>query len=296
MSTTAEITEAREEPVAAEAPPTAPAGIAEQQVALYRYSTWVHVGPGAENCEAFDGEHGTCDCSNPLHFHAWCRLPNQFTHRDIREKALAAKARRFRQLRHEGTDGYEILESELDAMLRSGDEGKEQIISELVGREWYSDLLEAAQNVREHEAEDGTKPFEHVEDDQRRYKELEDGDERTELESHLDAYSAKLEEAAKAIVEPKKAALRSNDLPALVNLIREQRIDLQASAAFMDTYNAYSWLTGTFTSAATATRSSGKPSFASIEELEQAAPEVIDALRETFNDLENTERGAAGNS
>jgi hypothetical protein len=60
---------------------------------LFRYSSWVHIGGGAEDCE--EAETGTC--ADPLHFHAWCRLPNQLQHADIRERALASKARRIRQ-------------------------------------------------------------------------------------------------------------------------------------------------------------------------------------------------------
>src|SRR5262245_39990006 len=39
---------------------------------LFSFSGFVHVGPGARECE--DGEDGSC--GNPLHFHDWCRLPN----------------------------------------------------------------------------------------------------------------------------------------------------------------------------------------------------------------------------
>src|SRR3954451_1473894 len=44
---------------------------------MFQFSTYLHVGPGAEGCEDF------ASCADPLHFHAWCRLPNKFQHKDI---------------------------------------------------------------------------------------------------------------------------------------------------------------------------------------------------------------------
>src|SRR5262245_8571172 len=72
---------------------------------LFKFSAWVHIGVGADECEHAQ----TGNCADPGHFHAWCRLPNQFQHQDIRERALAAKARRIRQLRDPATDGYDVL-------------------------------------------------------------------------------------------------------------------------------------------------------------------------------------------
>jgi REP element-mobilizing transposase RayT len=54
-------------------------------------------------------EHGrsvvraTGKCTDPDHFHAWIRLPNQFQIRDIAEKAKAAQARKKRMLRDQQT-------------------------------------------------------------------------------------------------------------------------------------------------------------------------------------------------
>lgn len=278
--------------------PEAPAPIEEQQDRLYRFSTWVHVGPNAENCESINEEDGTNECSNPLHFHAWCRLPNQFQHRDIRETAFAAKARRARQLRDEGCDAYEILESELDELLRAGQ--KEPLVAELLGKDWWQDYLDAATATREREAdgEDDEKPFAHIDADQERFKELDampaesrPADEYTELQSHLAAYGEAVNEELEKIVAPKRKALESNDVDALVALVRTDRIDAQASEEFMHTYAMQSWYTCTLYTPG------GKPRFDAIESLRTSASEVITALKLAFEDLEQTERGvASGNS
>lgn len=278
--------------------PEATAPIPDQQERLYRFSSWLHVGPGAENCEAVNEETGANDCADPLHFHAWCRLPNQFQVREIREQAFAAKARRMRQLRNEGSDANEILEAELDVLRRGGEATKAEVIDEIVGKDWWQDYLEAAQTVREVEDEKGVKTFEHVDRDQERFKELDatpadqrNADEFEELQRHLVAYGEAVTAELEKIVAPKKAALESKELSDLVDMIREDRIEGQGSEEFMHTYAMQSWLVGTLK-----TRG-GESRFKSQAELQSAPSEVIAALKETFEDLEQTERGVAqGNS
>src|ERR1700726_392288 len=79
---------------------------------MFRYSSYLHVGPGAEEC----GHREDGECTDPTHFHAWCRLPNKFQHRDLYTKAQAAKARRLRLLNQPDSDASEVLESELDGL------------------------------------------------------------------------------------------------------------------------------------------------------------------------------------
>jgi hypothetical protein len=61
----------------------------------------------------------------------------------------------------------------------------------------------------------------------------------------------------------------------------------------MATYSRYSWLAGTYTSAAPVDR---QRAFRSMEQLEEASPEVLEALRSTFAELETSlQRGPQGN-
>jgi hypothetical protein len=260
---------------------------------LFRYSTWLHVGVGADGCEDVDEQAGDVSCADPLHFHAWCRLPNQFQHREIREKAMAARARRSRQLRDPTSDSAAILGDELEAILRAPD-AAEQLIAELVGKDWWKDYMQAVRDLNEAEDERGEKPWVTIEHDRQRYVELQSLDEAerpteefAELEKHLTAYGEALEAAHNEIVEPKRQALAGRDVNDLADLVREQRIDGEAQEDFMHTYSTWEWLVGTLRCPG------GERRFASLEAMQAAAPEVIAALEGTFDDLERTFDGGA---
>jgi hypothetical protein len=271
---------------------------------IFRYSTWVHVGPGSEDCEDLDEAAGTVDCSNPLHFHAWCRLPNQFQHREIREKALAAKARKIRQLRDPETDASAILEEDLDGLARQGDDAKPVLVEELVGNEWWQDYMDAARDVQEleegvDEDDDPIRPFERVERDQARFDDLaampEDqrpNDEFDELGRHLTRYAGLVKERQDELVKPKREALMARDVNALIDMVRDQRIYAMATDEFMHVYSSWSWLVGTLN------QPGGEPVWPpDAKAFSTVAPEVIEAVRDAFNDLEQTQqRGLQGNS
>lgn len=255
---------------------------------LFKFSTWIHVGAGAENCDDVDEEAGTCECTNRLHFHGWCRLPNQFQHREIRDKGLAAKARRGRQLRDPEADSYQILEDELDRLARRGDDAKDELIEELLGKEWWKDTLEAAQDLRE--VEDGDdKPWEHIERDQVRLNELRElpedkrpKDEFEELNRHTAAYEAALDEQIKERSKPRREALEALDINALIDKVRDDRIEQGSQDEFLHVYQTWEWLVGTLTQVG------GEPRFKSLDEMRSAAPEVLTELREVFQDLDRS--------
>lgn len=281
-----------------EAPVDTPAEAAP--AALFKYATWVHVGPGAEECTEVNEETGENRCSDSGHFHAYCRLPNQFQERDIREKATAAKARKLRQVRTEGTDAYEILEGGLEE-LRAEPDGIDRIVNELVGYDWTSDYLAAVRQVRDQDdesetAEEGTKLYAHVDEDRLRYAQLQakepeerNEDEVTELKEHLARYELAVNDAYEALAEPKRESYRLMPEDELVGLLRRKRMGLAGQGEFMDTYNVHEWLSCTYR------QPDGEPCFADQNALERADRAVLDALGETFADLEQTAQGALGN-
>jgi hypothetical protein len=283
----AEVAEAPDVPDAAEKTPAQ----------LFRYSTWLHVGVGAENCADVNEETGEVSCGDALHFHAWCRLPNQFQHREIREKALAARARRVRQLRDPMSDSAAILADDLDTILRQPG-AHAALVDELVNRDWWKDYVEAVRDLHELEDERGERPWETVERDRARYDELQSLDEAerpteefAELEAHLLAYTAAVSAAHEAILEPKRQALLARDINDVAELVREQRIDGEAQAEFMHIYSSWQWYVGTLRAPG------GERRFASMEAMQATAPEVIAALAETFDDLERTfDEGPTKNS
>src|SRR4051812_42572461 len=100
---------------------------------LFEFSGYVHVGPGAGNCP--DGETGACN--NSLHVHMWIRLPNTFQHAAIREKALAAQARRTRLLRNAESDARQIIDAAIEDAVSVED--RDSLVEEIVGKDLFTD-------------------------------------------------------------------------------------------------------------------------------------------------------------
>lgn len=269
--------------------------------ALYKWSAWVHVGPGAEQCEAIDEERGTNDCSDPLHHHFWCRLPNQYQHRDIREAALAAKARRARQYRDPDSDASVILDAELEAVGAEGEGAKRAIVDELLAKDWWRDYMEAQADVRELEDEGGAKTYEHIGRDMTRWQELaaldaeeRPADEWAELEGHITAYNEAVDKARAIAEAPRREALEANDVSTLLDMLRKQRVDVDSNGQFSHEYATLEWLSCTLR------KPDGEPAFASREILVKQDEQILEALKATYIDLESTHNsdqgGASGNS
>lgn len=253
---------------------------------IYRYSAWLHLGPEADECP----EAETGDCQNRLHFHSWCRLPNELQVRDIREKAKAAKARRARQLRDPQSDSCQILDDELDELLRIGESGRSQLIEELLSKTWFNDYLEAVADVQEEEDDvDGSKRYATVEEDDKRFKELSALDpeqrpqeEYDELDRHLNEYTAKVESALRTLQEPRREEMTAMALEQVVEMLREDRIAQASMDEFNVTYATWEWYLCSYLTPG------GRRRFESHGDMTLAAPEVIDGLRTTFNDLERS--------
>ena len=255
---------------------------------LFRFSAWVHLGEGAQDCSAVNEEAGTNSCEDSRHFHAWISLPNQFQHEEIRAKSLAAKARKARQLRDPESDACAILEDALDDIARSGDEAKPAVIDEIVNKDWWQDWMAAEREIRDEFDEE----FEHIDRDRERIAEIEalpederDADELAELRRHTERYDELVSERMQALVKPRRESLDTQDIGSLVDLIREDRITAESGAAFMNTYTRWSIFSGTRTSRL------GKRIWGSVEEMNDAPPEVIEAIRDAVRDLEQSISG-----
>lgn len=269
---------------------------------LHKWSAWLHVGPGAEKCEAVKEEQGVNDCSDPLHFHAFCRLPNPFAHREIREEALAAKARRVRALRDPDSNAAVILEDEMDRLAREGDLAKPALVEELVGQDWWRDFLEATADVMETEGTDGTLTFEHIKRDIHHYNRQiedlgldEDGElpeELQQLRDHIESYNTAVDARREELTAPRRNALAEMDINRLIDMVRDQRIDVDANEAFAHEYATLQWYLCTLH------RPNGDPVFKSIEAMKRADSEIVEGLRAVYVDLEKTKQrgGEPGNS
>lgn len=284
--------------------PSEPAALNASQPKMFRYSAYLHVGPGADQCEhREDGE-----CVDPEHFHAWCRLPNKFQHRDLYTKATAAKARRLRQLQDESSDAREVLESEIDAF--RGDAHIETIIDDLLKAEWAADYVNAVKEVGEREE------YEHISADRERFVELgeteaekpadEQSEEFLELTRHIAAWSKAIADELGNLQEPKRQAMRDMGREQLIDQLRQRRMGQVADQLYLHVYNQWEWFICTMqVKKNTAT---GRPferywqQMGTIEDPEPGSmwsesPEVIDALQVAYDELERAlQAGVQGNS
>lgn len=261
---------------------------------LFRFSEWVHVGPGAEACD--DAETG--ECTNTMHFHAWCRLPNQFQHQSIRDKALAAKARRIRQYRDADSDASAVIDGQFEEIEYSmdADAARNSYIEEIVFKDYMKDYFEVVQEMQSEEAEDDDPPkWASIEEDRERLRVLDDMDpedrpdeEYSELKSHVAAFN---EEVERRVKEDRQGAVRQSlqdrPLDELRQMVREQRIQKEAQAVYMQTYTVWEQYIGTMkTQVPKQVDAPQQRMFRSVDHLKSAAPEVIQVLDQVFTNLD----------
>ena len=278
---------------------TIPLPASREPAALYRYSVWLHVGLGAEDCPEVNEGDGSNVCGDRSHFHAWCRLPNPLQQAEIRQRALAAKARKIRQLRDPCADVHEILEEELAGLAREGERARTRITEELLALDYWRDYYEAMMEVRQiddESSEDDAKLYAHVEDDQARFMRLSampeadrPADEHAELEKHLARYQKALDAALSMRQEPKRDALDGLSVSELLEQLRDKRIEGEAQREFQRVFEIHEWLSCAYASP------DGAPVLADLEILERAAPEIVAGLQATFTDLKRTAQDAQGN-
>lgn len=295
----AEIAEAERDTRRIEAPAVNAAALT-----MFRFSGYVHVGPGAETCEK-EGE----GCVDPAHFHAWCRLPNKFQQRDLTDKGMAAKARMLRRLRDPESDAAAVMGSEVALLRASGD--LNTMIDDLLRTDWSTDYLKALEEV------ELLDEFATVDADRERYQELveigealrpedEQTDEFRELTRHVGRYLAETKKQLAAIQEPKRIALSSLGREGVIEQLREKRIAQLGDNAFAHAHAEWTWFVGTLD--VERHPATGRPhrrawqTVGSIERPEEGAmwsapPEVIEAVEAAFHALEvSLQRGVAGNS
>jgi hypothetical protein len=168
--------------------------------------------------------------------------------------------------------------------------------------DWSKDYLAALGDVNEEEAwaniDQDREEYERLVDTEMAKPEEERSDAFRELERHLESYRsaihARLEEAQK----PARDGLAAKGHDALVDLVREQRVGREGDREFIQTYNKWTWLSGTMKpDEHQVTRQPHIPAFTSLDDLESQAPEIIEALGEGFADIEAAiQQGASGNS
>lgn len=278
-------------------------------VRMFKYSDWVHVGEGAVECElAGAGKCQSLDeatgkvvniaqvCDDPEHFHAYTRLPNKFQQKDIYDKAMAAKSRRMRSMRDTESDAFHVLEAEIDEMRHVIDD---VLIDELIAKDWAEDYLSAVRDV------DEVEEFEHIAQDREKYQaetpewkdkpEEEWPSEYADLHRHINAYVDAITAKVKENQEPKREAIAAKGHDGIVDLLRDDRIERAGIDQFAHVTAEWTWFVGTlFVQPDAVMRRPYTRRFTSLEEMHGQSPEVIDALKLSYDALELALRRASG--
>jgi hypothetical protein len=273
---------------------------------LFRWSGFVHVGAGAEQCEhRLDGQCKETPRTNPEtggmegHFHAWICLPNPYQVRDIQEKARAARARKVRALRDPESDSGVILEGELDELRR---EHMDELVQAIASRNVDAELMDIVREVQEREE------FENQAADAEEFQRLqqipevdrtsEEQEEHTRLAAQMLKYGETMQEILDKRREAEVERLKGLDPDKVIDIEREFRIKSQADEMFLFTY--YTWAIYVGTREPTATGMPTQRKFPDAQAQRSAPPEVVNALREKIRELESattqeTRGDAAGN-
>lgn len=258
-------------------------------------SEYIHVGPGASECECIQTvERGGVEmripdgsCTNPEHVHAWCRLPNQFERQDLQTQAAAAAARKRKSLMDPDSNSRVILDGELEGILHRGD--RDVLVSEIVGLHFLEDHMAALEEV-EHEHPE----FEHIDADKERLRVLEampeeerPEEEFTTLRKTIAEHTRLVNVAREENERPRREALADKTIEQLIDIVRDQRIDNHANTAHSEEYAKWVWYI-----CAMKPKALDKPGFpnerlfASIQDFLHGPPELLEVIAETMTRLE----------
>lgn len=259
---------------------------------LFQFSEYIHVGEGAAECD--HREDGAC--KDAAHFHCWVCLPNQLQHRDIQEKARAARARRQRAMRDAGdqnrpaSDAYVMLEAELDELM---EDSLDTVLDRLAAEKVREEMREIIKDVASEEK------YENYYQDAEEYKRLammpEDErptEEWATLDQTMTEFGTEVEQRCEDAKQRRIGSLRQAGDAAIRDLLRKQRVEAESGVASINAY--YLWLGYVCTHPV---NQWALRSFPTLEAYRAAAPEVIQAIDGALQDLESrTIRGeAAGN-
>lgn len=282
-----------------------PTSIAElSNTELFQWNAWVHLGVGVDDCPLTqalaDPERDKSKplpvCSDDAHFHAWVRLPNPFQRRDIVDKSNAARARKMRELRDPESDAAVILEDELSELTPAD---KENVILEIVQREYQEDLFAATNEILETEGDadeaddDGEPPrvYANIDQDMEELHRLDalpedqrNADEYEHLRAHVESYHNAVGARTEELQATRTAALREQPWDALLERVRKERREWIAGEVQVHTFQMWQMLVCTFKP-----RAKGTPQdrvWGDINDMRfNAPPEALEAVKATFTRL-----------
>ncbi|HXU05783.1 MAG TPA: hypothetical protein VN903_32735 [Polyangia bacterium] len=259
---------------------------------MHNFSAYIHVGPGAEECEhREDGR-----CADRDHFHGWVRLPNQFERKSISDKAIAAEARKLRAFRDPESSDSVVLDNEIDAIVARDD--REALIDEVVGADFLQDHIRAVKEIgEEDEQEDGE--WATIEEDRERLNALrgkspEDRNEEEfeELGSRIARHAELVNARREEIQAPRRQALADTSIADLGTMVRQLRVEQMGNGIRRE--EALKWEMYVCTMKPKSPDKPGFPNeraFSSIDTFVAAPSEVLEPIANTVTRL-NQEAGS----
>jgi predicted nucleic acid-binding protein len=119
------------------------------------------------------------------------------------------------------------------------------------------------------------------------------GEDYEVLSRYVDGYRQAVGKVEDELRAKRRETLEQKDMDELVDIVRKERMDNNSAEAYLNAYQLWQWFACTYKR-----RGHDERVFKDFNQMKLNTPtDVIEALRETFNDLESRlSRGAAGNS
>ena len=188
----------------------------------------------------------------------------------------------------------------MDQLRRIAEEsGTKALIEDLMSQTVWRDSLTAMRELGEEEE------WATISEDRERFQALNSmsaadrpADEYGELERHMKAYDEALEARREEEQKPQREALEGKTPDELIVQIRDSRIEAEANEDFMRVFSLWEWYTGTLKCRDPERGFPTERVFGDVNHLQNAAPEVIQALESCFTELETAmgSKNAMGNS
>lgn len=217
----------------------------------------------------------------------WIRLPNQFQHREIQRRSLAARSRRVAQYKDPESDANVILIDKIGQM----EEWTDDEIVKWLCEQHAPEALMAAQNKVENEivkGDDGVEKLRwpNIREQQDRYGEMTrrgetENDEFQALEKILFGYADAITAALNDEIDPIKGGYEIMAREQLLEKVRRAFIKADCQDEFINAYNQWQIFYGTRNYA-----EHGIHYFHNFDAVMDAEPEIIEALTFEFGKLD----------
>jgi hypothetical protein len=225
------------------------------------------------------------------------RLPNQWQHRKVQDRAAAARARMVMQLKEPDSDVSAVIQEQL---MQIEDLDDDKIIEWLLSKHAPEAIFRAQMELESLEEVDANgktfKPWESIPEHQERYYMMlqrndTENDEFRKTEEFILKYAEALQERANHHLEPKEAVYAALDREGLMEKVRRSLCHSKATDEYINVYNQWQIYYGTRDF-----HQRHKNYFKSFNDLLDAQTGLIDLLTDEFATLDALKAGELGKS